>query len=448
MTRLSLRVRLALGGFLALAVALGIAWLGLTWLFERHAYRVLADNLDEIARQIIGGLEFDASGAAALPQPPRDPRFDAPLSGLYWEVIGASRPLRSRSLWDAALTLPDDALGDGQTHYHQITGPEGKLLLVAERRIAPVATRGERLRVIVASDLTRLRVARDAFAADLAPSLALLSLVLAACAWIQLSLGLRPLASLRDEVAAVATGERSRLSESAPLEVRPLVAEVNALLDARDAETERARGRAADLAHGLKTPLAALAGDARRLRADGQVEVARSIEAVGETMRRHVERELARARTRGRTPARGADAAPIAEVVEALFGILRRTEKGGAIAFVNNAPRAARAPIERSDLIEVLGNVLDNAVRYARTTVRVSCQGDSEPLAIVVEDDGPGIEPNMEALIRQRGGRLDESGGAGLGLSLVQDILDANHWRMGFERSPLGGLSLRLAPHR
>jgi len=94
-----------------------------------------------------------------------------------------------------------------------------------------------------------------------------------------------------------------------------------------------------------------------------------------------------------------------------LFGILKRTDKGASLALVNDAPRSARATIERSDLTEALGNVLDNAVRYAKTTVRVSCQGDSEPLAIVVEDDAPGIAPNLEAIIRQRGGRLDEKGG-------------------------------------
>jgi signal transduction histidine kinase len=126
-----------------------------------------------------------------------------------------------------------------------------------------------------------------------------------------------------------------------------------------------------------------------------------------------------------------------------LFGILKRTDKGASLALVNDAPRSARATIERSDLTEALGNVLDNAVRYAKTTVRVSCQGDSEPLAIVVEDDAPGIAPNLEAIIRQRGGRLDEKGG--LGLSLVQDILDAYRWRMDFGSSTLGGLSLRLA---
>ena len=112
---------------------------------------------------------------------------------------------------------------------------------------------------------------------------------------------------------------------------------------------------------------------------------------------------------------------------------------------VNDAPRLASAPFERGDLTEALGNILDNAVRYAGATVRVTCEGGARTTAIAVEDDGPGLEPGGETTVRQRGGRLDESGGAGLGLALTQDILEAYRWRMDFSRSSLGGLKVRLA---
>ena len=427
MSRLSLRVRLALGGLVALAVALGLAWAGLTCCSSAMP----TERLRATSTRSCGKLSADWNSIRRVPSrcsSAEGPRFKSPLSGLYWEVLGAGKTLRSRSLWDTTLPLPDDALSEGQTHYHQVTGPDGKLLLVAERLIAPAAAHGGRLRMVVASDLTRLRAARDAFARDLAPSLLLLSLVLATATWVQLSLGLRPLVRLRNEVAAIATGKRSRLTESAPLEVRPLVAEVNALLEARDAEAARARGRAADLAHGLKTPLAALAGDVRRLRDGGQTEIACSIEASGETMRRHVERELARARMHRGHPVLASDSTSISEVVDALFGILKRTDKGASLALVNDAPRSVRAPMERADLTEALGNVLDNAVRYAKTTVRVSCQGDSEPLAIVVEDDAPGIAPNLEAIIRQRGGRLDEKGASAYPSSRISWTPIAGGW--------------------
>lgn len=445
MRGVSLRLRLALAGGLAIALALAVAGYGLTLVFERHVYRTLSDSLDAYVREIAGGVEIDASGEPTLPRPPADPRFEAPLSGLYWEVVADGRTLRSRSLWDADLNVPTP-VSEGETHYHQVVGPDGKLLLAAERRIEPIGGPPQGVRIIVATDLTRLKAARDAFAADLALSLALLALVLGAATFVQLGLGLRPLKSLSEEVSGIVAGRRARLSEEAPLEVRPLVAEVNALLDAREAELERARGRAADLAHGLKTPLSALMGDAARLREMGQEDVAKSIEAVGEQMRRHVERELARARLRGGAARRGLHATPVAPVVDALFRTLARTDKGAAIEFVNAAPAEATAPFERADLTEVLGNILDNAVRYAKSTVRVSYEPADGNWTIAVEDDGPGVAPETEALIRRRGGRLDQSGGAGLGLAIVEDVLQAYGWRMAFERSSMGGLKVLLTP--
>ena len=134
MNGVSLRLRLALAGAVAIAIALAVAGYGLTLLFERHVYQTLADSLDAYVREIAGGLEIDGSGTVSLPRAPADPRFDAPLSGLYWEIVGGGGTLRSRSLWDAALNLPSGDLSEGETHHHQIVGPDGKLLLAAERR--------------------------------------------------------------------------------------------------------------------------------------------------------------------------------------------------------------------------------------------------------------------------------------------------------------------------
>ena len=435
----SLRLRLAVAGAGTIGLALALAYFGLVYLFERHAYRTQADDLEAVVKQIVGRLVVDAEGRPALPAPPTDPRFAAPLSGYYWQVMGGPKPLRSRSLWDSQLRLPTDEPKSGQTHMHQIAGPDGRLLLVVERRFVPEGG-GAGFRVAVASDLSRLRRARDDFAADLAPSLAVLAVVLAAAMWAQLTLGLRPLGKLRAEVAAISQGRARRLPDAAPAEVRPLVAEVNGLLEAQDLTVERARARAADLAHGLKTPLAAIANDAARLRAEGEAEIARSLEAAAETMRRHIERELARARLSGSSRDRSAPA-PARSVVESLVAILKRTERGERIEFRVETPEALAWPMDRSDLTEALGNLLDNATRYARSVVRVSAPSAVE---IDVEDDGPGVAPDREALIRQRGGRLDESGGAGLGVAIVQDILDAYGGGLLFERSPLGGLKVRL----
>ena len=273
--------------------------------------------------------------------------------------------------------------------------------------------------------------------------LSLAAVALGVCvAWLIAHSILRPLRCLRQQVAETAAGRRPRLEEDAPDEVLPLVREVNLLLSAQERELERARSRAADLAHGLKTPLAALAGDARLLRAAGQAEIAGSLDSIGETMRRHVERELARARVQATGSRRGAEPVALKDVVDALIRTLRKTEKGESLDFVNAAPADFRLPIERIDLTEALGNLLDNAARHARLHVRVACDAG----AVLIDDDGPGLDPRDEGIARRRGGRLDSGGGAGLGLAITQDILDAYDWRMDFARSPLGGLQVRLSP--
>lgn len=445
MRTLSLKLRLAAAGFGALVLALAVSGVGLTYLFERHVYRTVSDELDAYVGQIAGGLTIDSPGRVKIMREPKDPGFDLPDSGLYWEVVYGGQIERSRSLAGATLVLPTDELSEGQTHYHQIIGPNAKLLLAAERRIEVDAIGGiAYARALVASDLTRMRQARDSFARELAPGLALLGLVLALATWAQLTIGLRPLSRLREELAAVRSGGVRRLSEETPLEVRALVKELNQLFAAQETEIARARGRAADLAHGLKTPLAALAGDARLVREAGRADIADSMELTGATMRRHVERELARARIRA-AAIENPPAISVRDAVDALVRTLARTSRGGSMTYENLSATDALAPIERGDLLEMMGNLLDNATRHARARIRVSTERRGDDIAILVEDDGPGVDPTMDALIRQRGGRLDHTGGAGLGLSIVQDVLDAYGWRMDFARSELGGLLVILS---
>jgi signal transduction histidine kinase len=312
-------------------------------------------------------------------------------------------------------------------------GPSGKPLR-SGLRCASVGDPAAplRVRVLAALDLVAVERARDAFATELVASLLLIALGLAFAMWVQVGLGLAPLARLGAEVGEIARGARRRLGQEGPREVQALVDEVNGLLDEREKEIGRARNRAADLAHGLKTPLTALAADARLLRARGQIDVAQSLDRIGDAMHRHVERELARARSIRH--ARAPESTPVAEVVDALARTL--ASAGAEAVFDLRIARGARVAVERIDLMEILGNLMENASRHAATRVRVSAAGGR----FVVEDDGPGLPAESEALIRERGGRLDESGGAGLGLAIVQDVLDAYGGAMRFSRSDLGGL--------
>lgn len=446
----SLRLRLIAGGIVAILIALSVAGAGLIVLFERHVTRTIADDLDVHLKQLLAGIDVDTEGRLVLTRPPADPRFAEPLSGLYWQIADdGGQLLRSRSLWDTKLSLPADNLSPGEVHRHEIPGPANTRVLVTEKIISlTVGDRRVPVRVAAATDLGRVSVAAVAFAKDLGIALGLLGLVLTIATVIQVTLGLRPLDALRRGVSDIRAGNIRHLPSAVPAEVQPLVEEVNALLDEQEREIERSRGRAADLAHGLKTPLVALAADAGRLREQGQEAIARDIESVGEAMSRHVDRELARARVRGTVRRKAGLSTELVPLVRSLIGTLARTPSGMRIAFDLQIADGLSLPMDRTDLAEVLGNLLDNAARHAASLVRISTSLESFGLSIAIEDDGEGVAPAARSKVVERGIRLDErEEGSGLGLAIVQDVLEAYGWRIDLATSDqLGGLKVTISP--
>jgi len=444
----SLRLRLAAGGAAAIVVALLVAGFGLTVLFERHVNRAVTAELEVYLRQLGAGVDIDESGHLVVARPPTDPRFSDPLSGLYWQAKDERGGLvRSRSLWDTVIALPDDRLEPGAVHHHTTTGPADQDILVVERLVTVSEESAERpVRITVAADRERIETAQSAFSIDLIPYLALLAGLLGAAAWFQIGLGLKPLDAIRRGIADIRTGARDHLPADVPSEVRPLVDEVNALLEAQRRHMMRARDRAADLAHGLRTPIAALAADARRLREKGEIDLASGIQNVAETMCRHVERELVRARVREHTWPIGAARTEVKPVVTSLVTTLARTPEGSHIDFREAVPEHLSVACDRIDLTEVLGNLLENAARHARNVVRITAT-NTPSASIDVEDDGPGVPPEARAVILERGRRLDESGGAGIGLAIVQDVLEAYGWPIELGMSDLGGLKVSIHPH-
>jgi signal transduction histidine kinase len=446
----SLRLRLIVGGVIAILIALTVAGGGLVFLFERHITRNIGDDLDIYLNQLVASIDVDAQDRIVVTRLPADPRFAEPLSGLYWQIADdRGQLLRSRSLWDTALSLPSDQLAPGQVHHHVATGPSHTPVLVAERIVKLTeADKHVPVRVAVAADLARVSMVAAEFSRDLSLALGLLGVVLTLATAIQVSLGLQPLKALRQGMADVRAGRIHHLPPAAPTEVQPLVEEVNALLDAQEREIERSRGRAADLAHGLKTPLAALVGDAGRLRTTGQEEIARDIESAAEAMSRQVDRELAWARSRGAVRRKTGLSTDLAPLVHALVATLTRTPEGARVTFEQQVPHGLSVAFDRTDLAEVLGNVLDNAARHAAARVRIAARVEPRGAAIVIEDDGPGIAPAAQASAVERGIRLDERAEAtGLGLAIVQDVLETYGWQLALDKSQeLGGLQVTLAP--
>lgn len=430
MNRGSLRLRLLLAGMASILAALALSALGLTLLFERHVERRVEAELGVYLDQIVAGINRGADGALILSGTPADPRFTKALSGLYWQIQAGEAVLRSRSLWDAQLELSPDELADGAVHRHRIAGPGGAELIVLERSVTlPTHLGGGTARAAVALDSTDVAAAARAFAVDLLPYLALIAVLLTAAAYAQVAVGLRPLAAVRKRLAAIREGKERRLGQAFPDEILPLAAEVDALLDARETQVERARARAADLAHGLKTPLQVLAGDVDRLRAKGEGGIAAEIEQVATAMRRHVDRELARARMGAGSPhAR----ARIAEVIERVVAVIARTPVGADLEWSVDIPTEAMALIDPDDLAEAIGNLVENAARHARTRVSIRTRQEAQFVIVTVADDGPGIPQERLDEVLLRGGRLDRSGsGAGLGLAIVRDIAEA--WGGHFE---------------
>lgn len=444
----SLRLRLLLFAAIAITVALIVAGFGLTALFDRHVERRIQDELATYLRQLSGGIEFAPDGTFSLGVPMADPRFDRPFGGLYWQVEDDDHglALHSRSLWDSRIGLPTDPLAVGVIHRHLLPGPDDTVLLVHERRIAFPAQDGARsLRMAVALDRSDLALARAAFAADLGPSLALLGFVLLVAVWFQVQMGLRPLDAIKRGVAAVRNGTAKHLPIDQPVEVKPLADEVNDLLAAQEQAVERAHQRAGDLAHGLKTPLTVLQADAGRLRNIGQDQIASEIEILIETMRRHVDQELTRSRLQNKDALRSKRSV-LDEMVARVVRTIKRTPLGKGRQWHVEVPAGITVLIASDDLAELLGNLLDNAAKWAKAHihVRVSDIKDGH-IALYIEDDGPGVpEPGLTQLGR-RGLRLDEQApGNGLGLAIAREIITAYGGTIGFKTGAHGGLLVRI----
>lgn len=502
--RHSLRARLAIAALLSITLALLVAAFSLIVLFERHVERrigaELEDRLNQLAAAVVISAPRPADGDATraltvaprgpaggqaaadgelqpervstsgldLDPPPADPRFQVPLSGLYWQIddldAGAAGigVMRSRSLWDAVLQLPRDRLPAGAVHAHLVNGPGGQRLLVRERSVrlgqAKQVVGGEyRLRLAVAQDRAEIVAARNAFARDMLPYLGVIALVLGIATWFQIRTGLAPLETVRKAVNAVRAGRLDRLPTQYPEEVKPLALEVNALLEAREDAVARARGWTADLAHGLKTPLSALAADAQRLRQQGHPELAEDLEALADLMRRRVDRELIRARVRTQAHPHQARA-DVGHALRRLIATLQRTPGGERLRWElrwesempgtgtpdRESSTGPWAALVEEDLLELLGNLLENAAKWARSRVRLSIGAD-RMIQLTIGDDGPGVPEAQRNRLGERGLRLDQrKAGSGLGLAIARDVVEAYGGSLDFGRSELGGLEVRV----
>ena len=312
----SLRLRLLASAAAAIFLALALAGFGLNFLFERHIERREALSMEAKARELLGVLRLDGSGKPFVDTLPSDNRFNEPAGGLYWQVTTAAGQEHSPSLWDQSLP---PAMETPRDHWRvrRIPGPFEQGLLVIERMVRPDQS-GRPVLVQVATDDGALLDAQREFGREMIGSLMLLWLVLIGAAYGQVMLGLKPLARIRAELDRMRRNPGARLSAGHPTEIDPLANAINSLADARAGDVDRARRRAADLAHSLKTPLAALAAQSRRAREAGAHEAAdgldRAIAAAGAAL----EAELARSRSAVAREAQASERANVLDAAEAV----------------------------------------------------------------------------------------------------------------------------------
>lgn len=441
----SLRFRLLGTAAIVILIALQVAGIALLTLFERNVVRQVDIELDADLEQLIANLDRRADDALELTLELADPRFRQPMAGRYWQISAPPATLlRSRSLWDFQLAPgaePEPKEGAKRIH---LLGPANQALYGALRTVLLEGDiEGQpdlRVAVLAAMDSSEINTLKLQFRGDLVSALGLLALLLIAAAWAQVMVGLRPFEQLRTGLERIRLGQERRLTKGVPQELEGLVSETNRLLEEQERVLERARKRAGDLAHGLKTPLTALTMMTRRLREEGQGHAADEIDMQLRHLGAHVERELSLSRIAAGSGI--AHRTPLRPVLDRLIRTMRRLPRGDEIEWrIAEVQPALVLAIDEADLTELLGNLLDNARKWTRTEVVLAALAHEQAVTITVEDDGPGIDHDDLPIALRRGLRLDESKpGHGLGLTIVMEIAEAYGGSVDLGPSKAGGL--------
>jgi signal transduction histidine kinase len=381
-----------------------------------------------------------------------EPLFELPLSGWYWQVTRLNAPKpdvrSSRSLWDAGLPHLEDlnvpTAADG-TRKRYVPGPEDQRLRLVERTV----DLGEdgRFLVAVAGDALEIEDETQGFDRAIAVTFGVLAIVLLLTTMFQVRFGLAPLKRISESLAAIRSGTAERLEGSFPVEIAPLARETNALIDANREIVERARTHVGNLAHALKTPLSVIVNEA----ASRDDPLAAKVREQANVMRDQVQRHLERARIAARATVIGT-VTEVAPVVTALARSLEKIHRDRGIAIDIEAPRETRFRGERQDLEEMVGNLVDNACKWAQSRVAVEVLPEADAaqastLRVVVDDDGPGLTASERERVQaaRRGQRLDETKpGSGLGLSIVVDLAALYGGALTLGTAPIGGLRAEL----
>jgi signal transduction histidine kinase len=449
----SLAVRLFLWATAWTVVILIITGIALSTLYRHAVERAFDRRLDVYLRTLVAAVASPEESGDKFPQSIGEPLFELPLSGWYWQVtrLDAKTPEvhSSRSLWDANLPrLPPDKTST-DTEYRQgyAPGPEDQDLLLVERNI-DLGADGRYL-IAVAGDASEIDDETNSFDRAIVITFTALTMALLLTTALQVRFGLAPLTRISESLAAIRSGRAERLQGEFPVEIAPLARETNALIDANREIVERARTHVGNLAHALKTPISVIVNEAS---ARGGEPFALKVLEQTDIMRDQVARQLERARLAARSGVARA-LVDVPPVVTALARTMEKLHRDREIAIDVDVPEHARFRGEQQDLEEMVGNLVDNGCKWARSRVAIEvltdeAEADDERgrVRIIVDDDGPGLSPAEREQVALRGQRLDESKpGSGLGLSIVVELARLYGGGLTLGTAPIGGLRAELA---
>lgn len=445
---LAFRLFLSATGFTV--VILVISGLVLSSLYRQAVERAFDRRLGVYLRTLVADVASPEDNNDKFPQSVSEPLFELPLSGWYWQVTrldsGKNEVRASRSLWDGGLPRLPATAGATNIGIRQgyVAGPEDQKLRLIERTI-DLGEEGSFL-VSVAGDAVEIEDETRAFDRALQITFAILALVLLLTTIFQVRFGLAPLKRISAGLAAIRAGTAERLVGNFPVEIASLAGETNALIDANREIVERARTHVGNLAHALKTPLSVMVNEAAARPDD---PLAAKVQEQTDIMRDQVTRHLERARLAARLTVVGS-VTDVYPVMVSLVRTMEKTHHGKGLSIRLDCPEEGKFQGEQQDLEEMVGNLIDNACKWAGSRVGIEVtyeihEGGRRVVRVVVDDDGRGLTPSEREQVARRGRRLDETKpGSGLGLSIVVELAALYGGGITLGTAPIGGLRAEL----
>ena len=435
----SLRFRIILLSGFWILLALAGTGLVLVGFYQDHIEGHYDAHVLMHMEEMVSAARLSPEGELELAYAPSDPRYHVSLSGWYWEIRHEGEVLaRSPSLEGHTIELQGISTAD-HSGTHLLSGP-GDSPLRVQTMLVPAGIPGEQLLLVASAPMVKVTDDVVDVSTHLLVAFALLGLGLLIAVLVQIRIALRPIEAIGKGISDIHLGAVDRLDGDFPAEVQPLADELNNLLEHNSTLLRRARNQLGDLAHSVKNPLTVINNEARAMESDKGALILKQTADIASSVEHH----LSRARAFGTTNVLGSRAR-VRPVAEDLAFALARIHQDRKPEFDLSGLGECAVRCETQDLEEMLGNLMDNACKWAEQRVIVHCNRNNGHCLLFVEDDGPGIPPDKIEQVMQRGQRLDESReGHGLGLGIIQDVVELYGGSLSLGKSTYGGLSARL----